>query len=78
MSATQKFYIERAASARRDADAAPLANVRDRHIRAALAWDVMADRLARIERMRAETDARKAAAALTIVDSEVADAEPVD
>ena len=60
MSATQKFYRDRAADARRDADAATLDNVRDRHLRAAAAWE-MADRLARTERMRAETDARKAA-----------------
>ena len=61
MSVTRKFYSERAADARRDADTANLANVRDRHLRAAAAWDVMAARLARTERMRAETDARKSA-----------------
>ena len=61
MSVTRKFYSERAADARRDADTANLANVRDRHLRAAAAWEVMAARLARTERMRAETDARKAA-----------------
>jgi len=61
MSATQKFYCDRAAQARRDADAAGLDNVRDRHLRAAAAWEVMADRLARTENMRAETDVRKAA-----------------
>lgn len=64
MSPTQQFYRDRAADARRDADGAPLDNVRDRHLRAAAAWDVMAARLARTERMRAETEARKAAAAL--------------
>jgi len=61
MSATQRFYCDRADQARRDADAAGLDNVRDRHLRAAAAWDVMAARLARTERMRAETETRKAA-----------------
>ena len=61
MSATQKFYRDRAAQARRDADAAGLDNVRDRHLRAAAAWDVMAARLLRTEKMRAETEVRKAA-----------------
>jgi len=62
MSVTHKFYAERAADARRDADAASLDNVRDRHLRAAAAWDAMALRQARVTHMRAETDARKAAA----------------
>jgi hypothetical protein len=61
MSATQKFYCDRAAQARRDAEAAGLNNVRDRHLRAAEAWDVMAARLLRTEKMRAETEVRKAA-----------------
>jgi hypothetical protein len=61
MSATQKFYCDRAAQARRDAEAAGLDNVRDRHLRAAAAWDVMAARLLRTEKMRAETEVRKAA-----------------
>jgi hypothetical protein len=61
MSVTQKFYQDRAAQARCDAEAAALDNVRDRHLRAAAAWDVMAARLARTERMRADTEVRKAA-----------------
>jgi glycosyltransferase A (GT-A) superfamily protein (DUF2064 family) len=63
MSVTREFYRTRAAEALRDAEAASLANVRDRCLRAAAAWEVMATRLARTERMRAETDARKAAEA---------------
>ena len=58
------FYRERAAAARREADAASLQNVRDRCLRAALAWDEMADRAARTEQMRADTEARKAALAV--------------
>ena len=62
MSATQQFYQDRAAAARNDAASTSLDNVRDRFLRAADAWDVMASRLARTERMRAETETRKAAA----------------
>jgi len=78
MSVTHKFYTERAADARRDADAASLDNVRERHLRAAAAWDAMAARQARVTYMRAETDARKAAAALAVVEAEVAEAEEVE
>ena len=54
------LYVQRASEARADADKAELANVRDRCLRAAKAWDEMAARAARTERMRAETEARKA------------------
>ena len=60
MSTHHEFYLERAAAARRDAQEATLANVRDRCLRAAAAWEEMAARAARTERMRAETEARKA------------------
>jgi hypothetical protein len=60
MSTHHEFYLERASAARRDADEATLANVRDRCLRAAAAWDEMAARAARTERMRAETEAKKA------------------
>ena len=64
MSTHHQFYVDRAADARRDAEAATLDNVRDRCLRAAAAWDDMASRVARTERMRAETEAKKAAEAL--------------
>ena len=60
MSVTHKFYTERAADARRDADAANLANVRDRCLRAAAAWENMAERAARTGKMRERLDAEKA------------------
>src|SRR6187431_324059 len=60
MSTHHEFYLERAAAARRDAEEATLANVRERCMRAAAAWDEMAARAARTERMRAETEAKKA------------------
>jgi hypothetical protein len=63
MTITEQYYRDRAADARRDAEAASLDNVRDRCLRSATAWDQMAARLASTDRMRAETDARKAAAA---------------
>ncbi len=63
MSTNADFYRTRAAEARRDAAASALANVRDRCLRAAEAWDVMADRAIRTDRLRAEQDARKAAQA---------------
>ncbi|HWT11975.1 MAG TPA: hypothetical protein VN231_04415 [Allosphingosinicella sp.] len=59
MSTHHEFYRERAAAARRDADEATLANVRERCMRAAAAWDEMAARAARTERMRAEAEAKK-------------------
>ena len=63
MTTTLEFYLARAADARAEAAKAQLANVRDRNLRAADAWDAMADRAARTERQRAEHDARKAAEA---------------
>lgn len=61
MSTNADFYRARAAEARRDAEASGLANVRDRCLRAAEAWEVMADRAIRTDRLRAEQEARKAA-----------------
>ena len=61
MSVTNEFYRTREAEARREAEAATLDNVRDRHLQAAAAWAAMAVRGERTERRRAETDARKAA-----------------
>lgn len=63
MSQQRDFYITRAAEARRDAAAATLANVRERCLRAADAWDAMADRAERSERHREADAARKAAMA---------------
>lgn len=64
MSVTNQFYRTREAEARREADAATLDNVRDRHLHAASAWAAMATRAERTEQRRAETDARKAAQAI--------------
>ena len=63
MSQQRDFFLARAAEARRDADASTLVNVRDRCLRAAEAWEVMADRAERSERHREADAARKAAIA---------------
>jgi len=59
MNTNRDFYMTRAAEARADAEAAVLANVRERCLRAAAAWDVMADRATRTDRMRAQAEAHK-------------------
>lgn len=64
MSTNHQFYSLRAAEARDAAELATLDNVRERHLRAAAAWDAMAARAARADKGRAEIEARKAAAAL--------------
>lgn len=61
MSVQHEFYEERALASRADAEAALLANVRERHLCAALAWEGMAVRARRTKAMRADLDARKIA-----------------
>ena len=63
MSIQHEFYLARAAEAKRDAEAATLANVRDRCLRSEAAWRSMAERAERTEKMRAKSEADKAAAA---------------
>jgi hypothetical protein len=58
------FYLARATEAKRDAEAATLANVRERCLRAEAAWSEMAARADRGDKMRAKLDAEKAAAAI--------------
>jgi hypothetical protein len=55
------FYLARAAEARAEAAAAQLDNVRQRCLRSEAAWSEMAARAARTERMRARSEAEKAA-----------------
>ena len=57
------FYRTRAAECRAEAEAATLDNVRQRCLRAEAAWNEMAARAARTERMRARSEAEKAALA---------------
>ena len=64
MSSQQDFYEARAVDARNEAEKATLDNVRDRHLRAASAWDAMAARAERGDTFRAKQAAEKEAAAL--------------
>ena len=58
----EDFYRDRADEARRAAEASDLANVRERCLRSAAAWQEMADRARRTDRMRTEAEAKKAEA----------------
>jgi hypothetical protein len=58
---TLSFYTERAAQCRAEAELTSLANVRERCLSAASAWDSMADRVRRTQTYRVEDSARKAA-----------------
>jgi hypothetical protein len=60
MSAQSEFYRARAIDARADADAASLDNVKERCLRAAAAWETMADRADRTSKMRDRQEAEKA------------------
>jgi hypothetical protein len=60
MTVQSDFYRARALEARADADKAALDNVRDRCLRAAAAWENMADRAARTGKMRERLEAEKA------------------
>jgi len=63
-------YRAQAEKAQADADAATLANVRERNQRAADAWTQMAERQERTERGRAQReDAAQARAALVAIHS---------
>jgi hypothetical protein len=57
----RETYLARAAEALEAADAAILDNVRERCLRSAEAWNAMATRAERTEKMRATLQAHKAA-----------------
>jgi hypothetical protein len=57
---SHQMYADRAAECRREADAATLANVRDRCLGSALAWENMAHRAQQTETYRANEVERKA------------------
>ena len=60
MSHQSEFYLARASEERVKADAAKLTNVREGHLRAAAAWDALASRSVKADRMREEEERRKA------------------
>lgn len=62
MSANLDFYRAQAEKCRAEADASVLTQVRDRNLRAAAAWQSMADKLALTEVARAERAAASAPA----------------
>ncbi len=62
MSATIDFYIAQATKCTAEAEASALTQVRDRNLRAAAAWQAMADKLLHTEQLRAEKEAALAAA----------------
>ena len=55
-----EFYLARAEQARADAEAATLEHVRERCLRSEAAWNALADRAERSERLRVEEQERKA------------------
>jgi hypothetical protein len=57
---TLEMYLERAAQCRQEAANTTLANVRERCLRSALAWEGMVDQLRVTETYRANEAARKA------------------
>lgn len=58
-----QFYLDRAAEARSDAEAATLDNVRERCLRSAVAWEKMAARTAWTDAAREKHEKEKALAA---------------
>lgn len=63
-STMQTFYLARAAESARHAEAATLANVRDRFRLSQQIWADLAERAGRVDTMRAKITAEKAEAAL--------------
>ena len=61
MSQQSAFYLARAAEERKNSQATTLANVRDNHLRAAQAWDALAARSVKSDRLREAEELRKAA-----------------
>jgi hypothetical protein len=53
------FYLSRADDERAKAHTAALDNVRDGHLRAAAAWDMLAARSVKSDRLREEEERRK-------------------
>ncbi|GLR46901.1 hypothetical protein [Sphingomonas astaxanthinifaciens] len=56
-----EYYEEQAARCRKDAEAAPLANVRERLLQSAITWEAMAARMTRTLAQRDVNEAAKAA-----------------
>ena len=63
MSEQRDFYLTRAAEAHAEAETATLVNVRERALRAEVSWNQMAQRVAKVERMRSARSSVATAAA---------------
>ena len=59
MSSQSLFFAERRDAEQKLADNATLANVRENHLRAAAAWDALANRSVKGDRLRAEEQRRR-------------------
>ena len=70
MSENTQFLQQRAITEIALAKAAPLENVRDNHLRAAAAWQKLAERSSRGDVLRAEDAERKAERAVLLVEAE--------
>jgi hypothetical protein len=64
-SSNLQFFLARAEQARAEAEAATLDHVRERCRRSQAAWQALADKAARSEKLRAAEAQRKAEAGLT-------------
>jgi hypothetical protein len=60
LSQQSTFYLARAADERQKSSESKLANVRENHLRAAAAWDALAARSVKADRMREAEEVRKA------------------
>lgn len=78
MSATSDFYLAQADKCATDAAASPLVQVRERNMRAELAWRAMAERLILSEASRAKQAAAAAAAQAQKAADEAALAEEAE
>ena len=66
MSNQTDFYRERAAEARGRADSTDLSNVKESHIRSAMAWEMLASRSEKSDRLREAEIERKAESGLAV------------
>ena len=66
MSNQTNFYRERAAEARGRADQTDLSNVKESHIRSATAWEMLATRSEKSDRLREAEIVRKAETGLAV------------
>jgi hypothetical protein len=66
MSNQTNFYRERAAEARARCDETQLSNVKESHIRSATAWEMLAARSEKSDRLREAELIRKAEAPVTV------------